>query len=88
MSFTQLNPTIPMECPKGAGHAIGVIDYSQEHHLIWIIALDKSGEIWGYPNPLVRMQTNFSIQRTTEKLVSIETKEPYFEKDAYYHGCL
>ena len=51
----QLNPTIPMSTPKGSGYAIAVIDYSQEHNLYWVIAIDDSGEIWTYPNTEVRM---------------------------------
>ncbi len=63
MAFTQLNPTIPMICPKGKGYAIGVIDYSEEHHLMWIIALDSTGEIWTYSNPEVRIQNNITMGR-------------------------
>ena len=63
MNFTQLNPSIPMNCPKGSGYAIGVIDYSQEHDLIWIIAIDSSGEIWAYPNKDVRMLKNITMNR-------------------------
>jgi hypothetical protein len=59
----QLNPTIPMTCPAGAGHAIALLDYSQEHHLIWVIAIDETGEIWSYPNPKVRMQHNITMNR-------------------------
>lgn len=59
----QLNPTIPMSCPKGSGHAIAVIDYSQEHNLIWVIALDETGEIWSISNPQVRMQKNITMGR-------------------------
>ncbi len=61
--LTQLNPTIPMSCPKGDGHAIAVIDYSQEHHLLWVIAIDKTGEIWTCANPDVRLQDNFTMGR-------------------------
>lgn len=59
----QLNPTIPMCCPKGCGHAIAVLDYSQEHDLIWVIALDETGEIWSYANRHVRMQQNITMGR-------------------------
>ena len=41
MSFTQLNPTLPVTVEgKGKGYAFAVIDYGQEHHLIWVVALD------------------------------------------------
>ena len=63
--FTQLNPPIPVEIiGKGKGYALGVIDYGQEHHLLWVTALDDSGEIWAAPNPSVRVQNNWSLGRS------------------------
>jgi hypothetical protein len=65
MSFTQLNPCIPVTVlDKGKGSAIAVIDYGQEHNLIWVVALDGSGEIWCSPNPKVRLQNNWTMGRT------------------------
>lgn len=65
MCFTQLNPCIPMTVEgKGKGSAIAVIDYGQEHNLIWVVALDESGEIWCSPNPKVRLQGNWTMGRT------------------------
>lgn len=62
--FTQLNPPIPLHViGKGDGYAIGVIDYSQEHNLIWVTALSESGEIWCAPNPVVRMGKNWTMGR-------------------------
>lgn len=63
----QLNPAIPMICPKGNGYAIALIDYSQEHHLLWVIAIDETGEIWTYANHEVRMQKNLSLGRDLKK---------------------
>lgn len=64
MALTQLNPTLPVEIDgKGKGLAFAVIDYSEEHHLLWIVALDDGGEIWAAPNPAVRMQANWSFGR-------------------------
>lgn len=61
--LTQLNPTIPMFVDgKGKGHAFAVIDYGQEHHLIWVIGFD-SGEIWSVSNPEVRLQKNWTMNR-------------------------
>ena len=66
--FTQLNPAIPVHVlEKGDGYAIGVIDYGQEHNLIWVTALDASGEIWCAPNPKVRLQKNWTMGRTPER---------------------
>jgi hypothetical protein len=64
MSIIQLDPTIPVYVEgRGTGHAIGWIDYSQEHHLLWIVAFDNTGEVWTLPNPEVRLQINISIGR-------------------------
>ena len=59
----QLNPTIPLTTPKGDGYAILLLDYSQEHNLIWVVALDESGEIWSFQNPEVRMVKNVTMGR-------------------------
>jgi hypothetical protein len=65
MSFTQLAPNIPVSVEgKGHGSAFAVIDYGEEHNLIWVVALDDSGEIWCSPNPKVRMQKNWTMGRT------------------------
>ena len=64
MSFQQLDPPIPVHIlDKGAGFAIAVIDYGQEHNLIWVTAINDTGEIWCAPNPRVRMQANWTMGR-------------------------
>lgn len=63
--FTQLNPPIPLHVlGRGDGHALGVIDYGQEHNILWVTAIDSTGEIWCAPNPQVRMQGNWSMGRS------------------------
>ena len=61
--FTQLNPHLPLDTSKGAGYAVGVIDYGLEHSLLWVVALSASGEIWCVPNREVRMPANWSAGR-------------------------
>ena len=52
MAFHQLDPTLPVHVlGKGPGYAFGMIDYGQEHNLIWVTAIDETGEIWCAPNP-------------------------------------
>lgn len=64
MSFTQLNPTLPLTVEgKGKGYAIAVIDYGEEHSLIWVTVMDDTGEIWCAPNPKVRVQSNWTLGR-------------------------
>lgn len=62
--FTQLNPPMPVHVlEKGKGLAVGLIDYGPEHNLIWVTAIDDTGEIWCAPNPKVRMQANWTMGR-------------------------
>ena len=64
MSFVQLNPALPVYViDKGAGYAFGVVDYGQEHNLIWVTAITETGEIWCAPNPKVRMHANWTMGR-------------------------
>lgn len=64
MSFTQLDPPLPVTVEgKGKGYALAVIDYGQEHNLIWVTGLSESGEIWCAPNPLVRLESNWTMGR-------------------------
>lgn len=78
MSFTQLEPPLPVHViGKGAGYALAVIDYGQEHNLIWVTGLSDSGEIWCAPNPLVRLQTNWTVGRkpTTDAIGEAPAKD-------------
>lgn len=74
MSILQLNPTIPVMTPKGAGQAILIIDYSSEHNLIWTVIIDATGEIWSFQNPHVRGQKNITMERTANN-ADLELKE-------------
>ena len=59
----QLRPTLPMLTPKGPALAHFVIDYGEEHHLMWVCIQDSTGEIWTFANPDVRGQTNLTFKR-------------------------
>lgn len=64
MTFTQLDPTLPVSVEgKGDGFAFAVIDYGQEHNLIWVTAITATGEIWCAPNPKVRVTANWTMGR-------------------------
>src|SRR5688572_8472374 len=69
----QLDPTVPMMTPKGSGYALFVVDYSQEHHLMWVVALDDGGEIWMFENPEVRVQSNFTLGRRPDRAFGMRT---------------
>ena len=59
----QLNPPMPMETPKGKGLAHFLIDYGAEHHLLWTVFIDATGECWTFANPEIRAQSNPSLGR-------------------------
>lgn len=44
------------------GYAFLVIDYSQEHDLLFVVALDN-GEIWTLSNKEIRFCKNISMDR-------------------------
>jgi hypothetical protein len=69
--FTQLNPTLPLHVlERGDGYAIGVIDYGQEHNLIWVTVLNDTGEVWCAPNPMVRFGKNWTMGRGESPLIA------------------
>jgi hypothetical protein len=55
MTFQQLKPLPVQVIGQGKGVSIGVIDDGPDHALIWITALDASGEIIRVPNDQVRL---------------------------------
>jgi hypothetical protein len=63
----QLSPQIPLSTPKGKGQAVALIDYSEEHDLMWIVILDSGGEIWTFKNPDVRGIPNATMGRDAAK---------------------
>jgi hypothetical protein len=61
--LTQLNPPLPLTTPKGPALAHAVIDYGCEHDLIFMCIQDDTGEIWCWPNPVVRGIKNVTMGR-------------------------
>lgn len=60
----QLNPMIPIKrvSDNMEGYAFMVIDYSQEHDLLFTCAMDN-GEIWTLNNKEIRFCKNISLDR-------------------------
>ena len=60
----QLNPMIPIirKSDNMKGYAFLTIDYSQEHYLLFVCALDN-GEIWSLDNREISIQKNPSLGR-------------------------
>lgn len=59
----QLDPPLPVDTPKGAGLAHVLLDYGAEHHLLWVVFLDSTGECWTFRNPEIRARNNPSMGR-------------------------
>lgn len=86
--FTQLNPTIPVHVlGKGDGYAFGMIDYGQEHNLIWVTSMDDTGEIWCAPNPKVRLGRNWTMGRKENSEVAAEKAAMKIENDMTDAPC-
>lgn len=68
----QLNPSIPLDTPKGPALAVLVIDMGEEHHLMWVCFQDDTGECWTWPNPQVRAQKNVTMGRTMDGEVKFD----------------
>jgi hypothetical protein len=68
----QLNPMIPIfrVSDKMEGYAFLVIDYSQEHNLLFTCAMDD-GEIWTLNNKEIRFCKNISLDRHTKVMPSL-----------------
>lgn len=60
----QLNPMLPIVrvTDKMEGFAFMCIDYSQEHNLLFVCAMDD-GEIWTLSNHEIRFCKNVSMDR-------------------------
>lgn len=63
MTLIQLSPSIPVTTPKGRALAIGWIDYSEEHDILWICFQDDTGECWTWSNRDIRAQKNVTMGR-------------------------
>lgn len=74
MTILQLNPSIPLKTPKGAGKAILVIDYGEEHHLLFTVIIDATGEIWTFENPQVRGLNNYTMNRMISDKIKVIDK--------------
>ena len=60
----QLNPMLPIfrVSDNMKGYAFLIIDYSQEHDLMFTCAMNN-GEIWTLKNSEIRMEQNISLGR-------------------------
>ena len=64
--ITRIDPPLPLETIKGSGFAHFLIDYGVEHHLIWVVFLNESGECWSFQNPEIRLEKNWTMGRRND----------------------
>ena len=64
----QLNPMLPIVRNSDGmkGFAFLVIDYSQEHDLVFTCAMDD-GQIWTLSNKVITFDNNISLNRILKK---------------------
>ena len=71
--FIKLHPPIPLHVlDKGDGLAIGLIDYGPEHNLLWITAIDATGE-------MLRVQTAEIHKQAAGSTIPVETLQRAFQ---------
>lgn len=73
----QLHSPLPLDTPKGKGFAHFVIDYSQEHDLLWVVFIDETGECWTFSNKDIRLQPNITTGRSNS------TKDAHARQTGY-----
>ena len=59
----QLNPPLSLITPKGKGWAHFLIDYGQEHGLLWVVFQNETGECWTWLNSDIRLNNNITFNR-------------------------
>jgi hypothetical protein len=61
MSLLQLNPTVPLDTPQGKADAHFLIDYSEQHALLFVVFLRETGECWTLDSRQVRLERNVTM---------------------------
>lgn len=60
--IVRINPPLFLDTPRGHATAHFLIDYSQEHDLLWVTFVDDTGECWTFRNDQIRMRANQSLR--------------------------
>lgn len=82
----QLNPPLPVDTPKGSAYAHLVIDYSQEHYVLFVCFVCETGECWVLPNRDVKLQQNVTMGIRMPKAVTPCTCENDAVKPGHLNG--
>lgn len=65
MNLLQLSPSIPLLTPKGPARALVLIDYGEDHDLLWVCFQDQGGECWTWRNRDIRAVPNLTFGVTS-----------------------
>lgn len=63
----QLSPSVPLLTPKGPARAVALIDYGEDHDLVWVCFQDETGECWSWRNRDIRAVPNFTFSVTSTR---------------------
>jgi hypothetical protein len=74
MFILRLEPTIPLDTPKGPGQAHLVINPGDQQHLQWVTFLNATGECWTWQNPDIRLASNITMGIRTEEGIREPTR--------------
>ena len=72
-TILQLNPPIPLDTDMGKGLAHFIVDYGAEHHWLWVMFMDETGECWTFENTKVRAQHNPTFGRVLQSHKYVRT---------------
>ncbi len=61
--IVQLDPTIPLDSPRGPGYAHFLMDFGQEHFSLFGVFLDQTGQFWWFSQKEVTIQLNITMGR-------------------------
>jgi hypothetical protein len=56
----QLDPTLPLDTPKGPADAHFLIDYGPEAHLLFVCFVRETGECWTWQSREVKLEKNIT----------------------------
>lgn len=62
MTHVQLSPTIPLETSFGKATAHVMIDYGEEHYVLFVCFIDATGECRTLRADQVKMQNNQTMR--------------------------
>jgi hypothetical protein len=57
----ELRSPLPLDTPKGKGFCHFLIDYGQEHNLLFVCFISETGECWTFQAKDIRLEKNITM---------------------------